>query len=623
MRIASSISQSFLLVSSLRSVEETHRLLRETRPQYLVVTAGEAPDHYLVPAKDFDERVADAPGEMTLHATGLLRGICPAPVHTGAGSTKSREPFLLFEDGVLTEVFVPVSRRGRPRSELRFSGGRPRAEPVGHATPARYIRGALPEEVSVGETVVLAVAVGVEGSSLKIVLPGGSEVDIVVHAREGFALEGSGTGTFRLPDDGSTTEIEFRLLAVTPGLGLVRVYAFHDGSPLGSLTLRPVVRPAPGPGEDPGAEPAMLLKAAGVLDDPSPSDAPDLTLLILEERSDGRPALTFRVTAHDTDLDLNLREFGPVALRMEPVGYFDDFFGDIEALGAHRGIPAEVVERKLESKGARLFESIFPEELQALLWSLHHRIGSIHIYSQESWIPWELCRLTGSSDGAVTEGPFFCEAFEITRLFPGTPRRPRLTLNNMAVVAPGDSGLTAVREERQFLLSLAADGRSVREVPARYLAVRCALGAGTFDAFHFSGHGAARASNPDRSPIYLEGREALCPEDLSGKIRNLGRSRPLVFLNSCQGARGAFTIVGTGGWARRYLDAGAGAFIGAYWSISDPSACNFARVFYRELCAGKTLGAAVRAARLAIRKPGDPTWLAYSVYGDPFATLHS
>ena len=37
---------------------------------------------------------------------------------------------------------------------------------------------------------------------------------------------------------------------------------------------------------------------------------------------------------------------------------------------------------------------------------------------------------------------------------------------------------------------------------------------------------------------------------------------------------------------------------------------------------GQTLGEAVTAARQAIsRKTGDPTWLAYAVYGDPLARM--
>jgi len=48
----------------------------------------------------------------------------------------------------------------------------------------------------------------------------------------------------------------------------------------------------------------------------------------------------------------------------------------------------------------------------------------------------------------------------------------------------------------------------------------------------------------------------------------------------------------------------------------------FAEELYRRLQRGSTLGDAVMAARQAAAStPDDPTWLAYTVYGDPRATI--
>lgn len=111
------------------------------------------------------------------------------------------------------------------------------------------------------------------------------------------------------------------------------------------------------------------------------------------------------------------------------------------------------------------------------------------------------------------------------------------------------------------------------------------------------------------------GSSTSCVGSTSGRAFSRGQSR------SAGGEAPALTLVGTGGWARRCLDAGAGAFVGAYWSVSDQAACGFAQAFYREVRAGKSLGAAMRAARAAIRTPDDPTWLAYTVFGDPAAVV--
>ena len=69
-------------------------------------------------------------------------------------------------------------------------------------------------------------------------------------------------------------------------------------------------------------------------------------------------------------------------------------------------------------------------------------------------------------------------------------------------------------------------------------------------------------------------------------------------------------------------EAGAGAFIGSLWAVSDGAAREFAEEFYGQLRAGFPLGEAVnRARRVAAAQAGDPTWLAYTVYGNPRATV--
>ena len=39
-------------------------------------------------------------------------------------------------------------------------------------------------------------------------------------------------------------------------------------------------------------------------------------------------------------------------------------------------------------------------------------------------------------------------------------------------------------------------------------------------------------------------------------------------------------LTGIGGWARRFLSAGASAFVGAYWSVYDEPAFGFAKELY-------------------------------------------
>jgi hypothetical protein len=94
-----------------------------------------------------------------------------------------------------------------------------------------------------------------------------------------------------------------------------------------------------------------------------------------------------------------------------------------------------------------------------------------------------------------------------------------------------------------------------------------------------------------------------------------------VFLNSSRsGTNPEYTKLA--GWAEQFMAAGAAAFTGASWPVCEASAAAFAEAFYGALQQGQSLGAAASAARKAAAvDPTEPSWLAYSVYGDPAATV--
>ncbi|HLC21260.1 MAG TPA: CHAT domain-containing protein, partial [Candidatus Methylomirabilis sp.] len=351
---------------------------------------------------------------------------------------------------------------------------------------------------------------------------------------------------------------------------------------------------------------------------------PDLMLLIEEEQLKGKPALTLRLTAQDPSLGLNVKKFGPVEIEMDPLEYFKDFFNDIEGMPLATEQDRARAQERLAAKGSTLFESVMPKDLQALLWHLRKRIQSVVVQSSEPWIPWELCKLHGRGGNRVIEGPFMCEAFAVTRWLPEIGFKPTLTLKNMALVVPQDSGLWMADSERDYILALGNGDRHVERIPARYLEVRSALSRGTYDAWHFTGHSEFRTPDPNLSPIYLENKEQLTPDDLGGVQKNLGLARPLVFLNACQVGRSEMSLTGMGGWARQFLTADAGAFIGTYWGVYDHLAFEFAKAFYQQLLAGASIGKAAQEARRtvkSIKPPGNPTWLAYAVFADPLARV--
>jgi len=109
------------------------------------------------------------------------------------------------------------------------------------------------------------------------------------------------------------------------------------------------------------------------------------------------------------------------------------------------------------------------------------------------------------------------------------------------------------------------------------------------------------------------------PTDLELAVgaRSMRGQAPLVFFNACRSAGEIAGFTKPIGWARQFMAAGAGAFIGSLWFVRSDLARNFADAFYTSLVTERRrLGeAALQARRASMSDTGDPTWLAYTVYG--------
>ena len=341
--------------------------------------------------------------------------------------------------------------------------------------------------------------------------------------------------------------------AVAEGAGEIICYAFRAGSPLGSLTIRPEVVAA---GQETGARDT----AEGTFPSGPKAVPADLELIVLTERdAAGQPVLRYLLNAGDPTLGLNLKPFGPVPITGGPAAYFFSLFADISAIPVDTANLRRIAAERLTAIGSTLFSELFPDDLQALLWGLRDRIGSVLIQSEEPWVPWELCRLQGREDGRIVEGPFLCEAFDITRWMPGLARQPDLKASSIGVIQP-PSDLASAPRETEMLQGLATSGppaRTVTAIPPNYSAVRAALGEATYEVVHFVGHGRfPDANDPKRAELSLTGTQALRPIDISGAVANLGLRRPIVFLNACQSGVKAVDLTGNGGWAVAMLEAG-------------------------------------------------------------------
>jgi hypothetical protein len=335
---------------------------------------------------------------------------------------------------------------------------------------------------------------------------------------------------------------------------------------------------------------------------PQPRDNPpiDLTLYVLQRPSGKRRSFDLRLTASAPGLDLKERSFGAFVLETDPAEFFRHFL---------KGDPSV---EALRSRGSYFAEQLLPPGLRRTLSDLRHQVTTLQILSDDPWIPWEILRLD--------DGLFLCEAFALTRWIYQVPQRTlRLPLTRIAAVVPRNSDLPHAESEWEDLQSLAGDERQVERILARRKEIAAAFRTGSYDGWHFTGHGFFRINAPDLSSIYLENHEELTPVDLAGDAKRMGKPRPLVFLNACYTGQSGLSLTDAGGWAPCFARAGAGAFLGTLWPVRDSRSRDFARAFYQKFIGGLPFAEAVREARRAIYSEGDNTWLAYTVFGHPLA----
>jgi CHAT domain-containing protein len=139
------------------------------------------------------------------------------------------------------------------------------------------------------------------------------------------------------------------------------------------------------------------------------------------------------------------------------------------------------------------------------------------------------------------------------------------------------------------------------------------------DLVHFAGHGLYRPDRPELSHLVFastgESEGALFARDIRGLDLT---NAPLIVLSACETALAELTRTGGyGALARAFLVAGAPAVVGSMWLVDDEDTAHFMESFHRQLAAGLTPAAALRAAQVeAIRAGGrSPVWAAFRYEG--------
>jgi hypothetical protein len=332
--------------------------------------------------------------------------------------------------------------------------------------------------------------------------------------------------------------------------------------------------------------------------------------------------------------DYNFKPAGQVTLEVEPRDFLQRTFDRLSVIARKSEAtrtPQETQQflQELTDIGANLYNDLFSPELKAEYGRLRTKYAgkSLLITSDEPWIPWEMVKPFAFDDqgNELYNDLHLCERFRVSRWLAGRGSPDLLALKNSAVVAAADN-LQAVKEETGYFANLHQQNWDIsfREPLSTVAAVRDTLRAGQTQLLHFACHGNFDASDPNESRLKLADGMLRPSQIIAEAQAGLLRARPLIFLNACHTGQTDFALTRLGGWAQRFIESGASAFIGSLWEINDRLAARFAREFYNRLwglegCPKMTSGEAFYQARLAIKQadPANPTWLAYVLYGDP------
>ncbi|MHA1650014.1 MAG: CHAT domain-containing protein [Candidatus Helarchaeota archaeon] len=139
------------------------------------------------------------------------------------------------------------------------------------------------------------------------------------------------------------------------------------------------------------------------------------------------------------------------------------------------------------------------------------------------------------------------------------------------------------------------------------------------DLIHLTCHGKFEEADPMESALLLSDDILTAKEIDQLEISNW----PLIFANACSTGAISKKVVGIGGIARSFLEAGAIAFLGPLFEIPDDIAVEFTKEFYNNLLYNdENLGEAILNTRKRLRDQfGGAFWATFSLYGDPTLSL--
>lgn len=572
----------------------------------------------------------------------VRRGSDPAPAArpfdgdggTGIGSRRS-DPFpdasefeeLLSEDfDIIKSPAERVLGEDAEAAPPRSAGGDPATE-----TEVRCHFGAeMDETAPLGQDVDLTVTVSREAIGLVAgagaaegsgIARTGQPITLAVHARANCEVVSEAQTDVRIPDAGHPEHYDFRIRGSKAGPAEIHVDARQGPRRLTRLVLQPTFVALGG-----------KARAGGLAISTQPDKASVEVRIIEDSTATGR--LRLRYIMESRDLPFGQRnEVQEVGRAKEAV--IADFYERIEGEWGRSTKEFASFIGEIESYGAMMYDELVPDVIKQEIWKHKDEIGSIEVISQEPSIPWEILHIIDDTH-SIAPGSRFLGEMGLVRWvdnFYWPPATLKIREGNARYVIPDYANPRLKLRGAAREADLLVDRFGASAIPATRQDVVAALGGNnSIDLLHFACHGKATADAIWKAALLMAGEkrpdnsfstDSLSINDVRYRARLKGAdgAMPIVFVNACQAAATGTTLTGTGGLAETFVDRGAGLFVSTLWSVGDDTALTFAQVFYDTLLAGKTVTEATRAARLAAKQAHEPTWLAYSVYGHPYARV--
>lgn len=474
------------------------------------------------------------------------------------------------------------------------------------------------------EEIVTAAGVetGTGDAQVRLDLP----ITLELRPKRGCTVEGPSQTELRVPDISRPEIYDFSVRGTHVGLAELEVIARQGLRRLTTISLQPEIIPS------------QKLRTSTILN-MGDTDRPTLDLDIYEYSEGTNDPFRLRFVLRSEELDINLNRESP-EFKTSKTAYVNELYKRLEGDWGQGPSFGQFMFR-LGSFGADLYNELVPEDIQRAIWDYKDEIGSIRVISQEPFIPWEVLYVVEPGKQLDPVNGRYLAELGLVRWFdnmvwPRTQLRLRPDRARHVVpdyVEPGYKLVGAEREE-ELLIDLFGS----QAAPDESLALSDALNFDepdkAMDLVHFACHGEAQAQSIWNASILLAGSQILGTQSYRQDFLDLSTvkqrvrleapdgNRPIVFLNACQAGKTGQTLAGTGGLSEAFVRKGAGLFIGSLWSIGDATALTFAKTFYAALIDGAHVAAAIREARTAAKEAEEPTWLAYTVYGHPYARLN-